>query len=138
MNEAKTALTICRTCRPEGSDATGIPAGAELGRRAALALKRAGAEQVELRVIACLSACRQSCAASVAAPGKFAYVVGGLSPEDAETLVTFAALHAEAPDGVPPWRARPEKVRKNTIARVPPPGHNLVEDIVEDEETAGS
>lgn len=123
-----TVLTVCRTCRLEDE-----PAGARLGRAAAKALERRGdaAGAVEVKAIACLSACGRSCAASVAAPGKFAYVIGGLSPEDADDLAAFALRHSEAPDGVPAWRARPEKIRKNTIARVPPAGaeHALVEDV---------
>lgn len=124
-----TVLTICRTCRPEG-DASAEPPGAQLGKRAAAAVTAHGA-RVEVRAIACLSACSRSCAASVAAPGKFSYVIGGLAPDDAEDLAVFAIAHSQAPDGVPAWRARPEKIRKNTVARVPPPsvGHALVEEI---------
>lgn len=138
MNEPVTVLTICRTCRPEGADPNGLPAGAELGRRAATTLGEARPERVEIRAIACLSACKQACSASIAAPGKFSYVVAGLTPDDAEALIAFAGLHAEAADGVPPWRARPERIRKSTIARVPPPDtpHPLVEEIVRDEEEA--
>ena len=127
-----TVLTICRTCRIEGEVAD-EPSGARLGRATAQALQRLGAAAgaVEIKAIACLSACGRSCAASVAATEKFAYVVGGLAPTDAEDLATFALRHSEAPDGVPPWRARPEKIRKNTIARLPPPGaeHTLVEEV---------
>lgn len=96
-------------------------------------------EAVEIRSIACLSACSRACSAAIAAPDKFAYVIGGLAPEDAEDLVAFAALHADSFDGVPPWRARPEKIRKNTVSRVPPPGaeHALVEEIVENQAVEG-
>jgi predicted metal-binding protein len=126
----RTTLAVCRTCRPEGAPADADPPGAALGRAAAATLETADPDgHVDVRVIACLSACGRACAASVSAPGKFAYVIGGLSPEDAGDLVAFALAHAEADDGVPPWRSRPEKVRKNTVARVPPPGaeHPLVE-----------
>jgi predicted metal-binding protein len=125
-----TVLAICRTCRPEGDPAS-EPPGARLGRLAAEAIREQRADAVVVKAIACLSACGRSCAASVAAPGKFAYVIGGLTPNDAEDLASFAIAHAAAPDGVPPWRARPEKIRKNTLARVPPPGtaHPLVEDV---------
>lgn len=133
----RTTLAVCRTCRPEGVPAEAEPPGAALGRAAADALRRldAGA-QVEIRAIACLSACGRACSASVSAPGKFAYVIGGLGPEDADDLAAFARAHADAADGVPPWRARPEKIRKNTVARVPPPGleHPLVEDVREAED----
>lgn len=131
-----TTLSVCRTCKPEGSRPDDEPAGAALGRAAAVALRRAGGTAVEIKAIACLSACGRACVASVAGPGKFSYVIGGLLPEDAEDLAAFAQAHAAAPDGVPPWRARPEKVRKNTVARVPPAGaeHALVEDVTETED----
>ncbi|MGA0531434.1 DUF1636 family protein [Hansschlegelia sp. KR7-227] len=131
----RTTLTICRTCRPEGAPSEGEPPGAALGRAAhAIVARRALEGRIETRAIACLSACSRSCAASVSAPGKFAYVIGGLDPSDADALVTFALRHAEAVDGVPPWRERPEKIRKNTVARVPPPGaeHALLEEIAEE------
>lgn len=134
---ARTVLTVCRTCRPEGSNAADEPAGATLGRRTFEALRNVDPlGTVEIRSIACLAACSRSCAASVAAPGKFSFVVGGLEAGDAADLARFAALHAEAEDGVPAWRSRPEKIRKNTIARIPPPGveHALVEEIATLEE----
>lgn len=132
MSWARSHVTICRTCRPDGAPADQPPPGEVLGRAVAAAIARLGAaERVEVRAIACLSACKRACSVSVAAPGKFSYVVGDLAPEDAEAIATFAALHAESPDGVPPWRSRPEKVRKCTVARVPPAGaeHQLVEEI---------
>ncbi|RXF74001.1 DUF1636 domain-containing protein [Hansschlegelia zhihuaiae] len=134
---SRTTLTICRTCRPEGGPSEAEPPGAALGRAAAEAARRLGPEAgVEVRAIPCLSACGRACSASVSAPEKFSYVIGGLAPEDAGDLVAFARAHAESADGVPPWRARPEKVRKNTVARVPPAGcdHALVEEVREAED----
>lgn len=128
----RTVLTVCRTCRPEGASSEEAPAGAALGRAAAEALRRLDPSSVvDLKAIACLSACGRACTASVAAPGKFGYVIGGLVPADAQDLATFALRHSESSDGVPPWRARPERIRKNTVARVPAPGcdHLLVEAI---------
>lgn len=125
-----TTVTVCRTCRPEGASGEAEPPGAALARAAAALT---GEAAITVRAIACLSACGRACSATVAAPGKFSYVVGGLAPEDAADLVAFARAHADSVDGIPPWRSRPEKIRKNTISRVPPPGaeHTLVEDVVE-------
>lgn len=128
-----TTLTICRTCRTDGSSGDAEPPGAALGRAAAALAGAPGEEAVVVRAIACLSACGRACSAAVAAPGKFSYIVGGLTPEDAADLVAFARAHADSADGIPPWRTRPEKIRKNTISRVPPPDaeHALVEDVAE-------
>jgi predicted metal-binding protein len=132
---APVTLSICRTCRPEGAEALIEPPGASLGR-AVRALVETGKldDRIALRAIACLSSCGRACSATVAAPGKFSYVIGGLEPGDAEILVAFALRHAESRDGVPAWRDRPEKIRKNTVARVPPPDveHALLEDILEE------
>lgn len=135
MNTTRSHVAVCRTCRPEGAPAGESPPGEALGRGVAAAIARLGAEaRVEVRAIACLSACKRACSVSVSAPGKFSYVIGDLGSEDAEAIATFAALHAESADGVPPWRARPEKVRKSTVARVPAAGadHPLVEKIDSD------
>jgi predicted metal-binding protein len=118
---APTVVTICSTCRPEGVPEEGERTGAVLGRAVVRALAASGPEvHVETRAIACLSACSRACSVAFASPGKFAYVIGNLLPEDAGTVADFAIAHAKSADGVPPWRERPEKVRKNTISRVPP------------------
>ena len=59
--------------------------------------------------------------AAVAAPGKWTYVVGHLDPDrNVPDMVHFARLHRASADGLTVWRERPDHVRKNTIARVPP------------------
>ncbi|WP_020178693.1 DUF1636 domain-containing protein [Methylopila sp. M107] len=125
----RSTLTICRTCRPEGAAPDAEPAGAALGRATARAVSGLADAPVDVVAIACLSACGRACSATVAAPGKFSYVIGNLAPEDCDDLAAFALAHAASPDGIPPWRSRPEKIRKNTIARIAPPGvaHALVE-----------
>ncbi|MFC7052989.1 DUF1636 family protein [Hansschlegelia quercus] len=116
-----TVITICSTCRPEGALEDAERPGAALGRAVARALAACGPEvEVQARAIACLSACSRACSVAVASPGKFSYVVGNLLAEDADAVVAFAIAHAKSADGVPPWRERPEKVRKNTLSRVPP------------------
>lgn len=129
-------LSVCRTCRPEGAPTEGEPLGAAVGRAVAAAARERGVEGVvEVKVIGCLSACSRACTASVSGAAKFGYVIGGMTVEDADDLVAFALAHADSADGIPPWRARPERVRKSTVARIPPHGvaHALVEEPVEQE-----
>lgn len=140
MSEAssRATLTFCRTCRPAGAFPDAEPPGAALGRAAAALVRERGlSDVVTVKAVACLSACSHACSAVVTGEAKFAYVVGDLRPEHAEDLVTFAVAHAESADGVTPWRARPQVVRKQTIARVPPFGlaHALVEEPIEADET---
>jgi predicted metal-binding protein len=48
-------------------------------------------------------------------------VVGHLDPDlHVGDILQFARQHQAHTDGLPVWRERPEHVRRNTIARVPP------------------
>jgi predicted metal-binding protein len=111
-------LHVCITCRagqaiPEGEPTpgarlreaiieTGVPAG------------------VTLVPVECLSACNQGCSVALSAPGRWSYVYGRLSDANAKEVVAGAAAYAAAPDGIVPWRTRPEIFRKQSLARIPP------------------
>ena len=46
---------------------------------------------------------------------------GGLDPDlHPDDVAEMARAYAATPDGIVPWRSRPEVIRKNTIARIPP------------------
>lgn len=76
---------------------------------------------LDLVPVECLSNCLGSCTVAVAAPGKWTYVIGGLDPDrHATDIVTFARQHQAHEAGLPVWRERPEHIRKNVVARVPP------------------
>ncbi len=113
-----TTLHVCITCRVDG-DLSELRAGRRLHDALAAAL---GAEPaVRVVPVECLGACRRSCAASLAAPGKWTTVYGDLSAESsAPVLAETARLHAAAPDGLIPWKLRADIVRKGAIARIPP------------------
>ena len=71
--------------------------------------------------VACLSNCQRGCSAAVTGQGKWTYVIGNLDPErHAPDILAFARQHSSHELGLPVWRERPEHIRKNTIARVPP------------------
>ena len=115
--DAPVELLVCTTCRmglavEEGEDRPG----------ARLAASVAGAlpEGVRLRETECLSNCSRGCTVALRGPGRWSYVYGGLTPEMGETLIDGAARYAAAPDGLVPWRERPEHFRRNCIARIPP------------------
>jgi predicted metal-binding protein len=108
-------LFVCVTCRREGDLAEPRP-----GARLYAALKQQ-AEDLDVVPVECLSNCTRSCSVAVAAPGKWTYVVGHLDPaRHVDDMLAFARLHRVSADGLTVWRERPEHVRKNTIARVPP------------------
>jgi predicted metal-binding protein len=107
-------LFVCITCRRDGDLAEVRP-----GARLYTALKAVG--DLDVQPVECLSNCTRACTAAVGAPGKWTYVVGHLDPDrHVADMVQFARLHTASADGLTVWRERPEHVRKNTIARVPP------------------
>lgn len=112
-------LYVCTTCRDVdhvvGQEAP--CAGARL--YANLAAATAG-DFVRLVPVECLSVCKRTCAVSFAAPGKWTYVYGDLPAETAaETILAGARLYAAAPDGLIPWKQRPDALKKGVVARVP-------------------
>ncbi|HEY0274512.1 MAG TPA: DUF1636 domain-containing protein [Paenirhodobacter sp.] len=107
-------IVVCTTCRLPGAD----PGAPRAGARLSQALTERG---IAHRRQECLSACARGCAVVLRGAGRWTYVQGGLDPDrDMDDLATMIRAYAETPDGVVPWRARPEIIRKNTIVRIPP------------------
>ena len=52
--------------------------------------------------------------------GKWSYVYGRLTKEDAADILAGAAAYAATEDGLVPWRERPVIFRKQSLARIPP------------------
>lgn len=112
-------LYVCVTCR-DADHVVGQVAPCA-GARLFTALSAAPADPaVTLVPVECLSSCKRTCAVSFAAPGKWTYVYGDLPAEAAaETVLRGARLYAEAPDGLIPWKLRPDALKKGALARVP-------------------
>ena len=75
---------------------------------------------VEVKRVACLANCTRGASAAMRANGSWTYVFGGLDPRCGAALIDGARLLAEAPDGLMPWRGRPEPLKRGLIARMPP------------------
>lgn len=111
-------LYVCLTCRrgagPEGEMRPGAVLHA--------ALQAAGApEGVVIKGVECLSACDSGCNIALSAPGRWSYVYGHLdAARHVADILEGAALYARAPDGIVPWRDRPQIFRKQSLARIPP------------------
>lgn len=111
-------LHVCITCRAGQTLAEGEIAP---GARLHAALLEAGVpDGVNLVPVECLSACSQGCSVALSAPGRWSYVYGRLSADNAGDVIAGAAAYAAAPDGIVPWRSRPEIFRKQSLARIPP------------------
>ena len=111
-------LHVCITCRAGQTIPEGEPTP---GARLRDANLDAGVPSgVNLMPVECLSACNQGCSVALSAPGRWSYVYGRLSDGNAQDVVAGAAAYAAAPDGIVPWRTRPEIFRKQSLARIPP------------------
>ena len=120
MDDTSTQILVCIKCK-RGTEV------AEDGERPGQALHDTLARQnmppgVTLHAVECLQNCDQGC--SVALRGgaeKWTYVYGNFHEvSDTDLLLESAALYHDTPDGLIPWRTRPEHLKRNCIARVPP------------------
>lgn len=111
-------LHVCTTCR------AGVVLEEDAPRPGALlheALMDIGApEGVEIVGVKCLSACSQGASVALSENGKWSYVYGRLSAENAADILAGAAAYSATDDGLVPWRERPEIFRKQSLARIPP------------------
>ena len=111
---------VCITCRRAGEPEAEPRPGALLADATARAAQDSG---VAVRRVRCLANCTRGPSAAVRANGRnhsWAYIFGGLDPDAAHALIEGARLLAGAPDGIMPWRGRPEPLKRGLIARVPP------------------
>ena len=93
------SLHVCTTCRAGELEVEGTPRpGARLHAAlvAAAPLETAPSETVQIKPIECLSACSQGCSVSLSAPGRWSYVYGRLSENDASDILSGAAAYARA------------------------------------------
>lgn len=124
---ANTEILICTTCRPRLAATDAPPAGRTLLEAVSKVIEgsaRPGSRPApHLRGIACLSGCTRACTMALQAPGKHTYVFGDLQA-DAETAVEVlacAVLHQQSKDGSLPRGARPARLRKGILVKVPTP-----------------
>lgn len=119
LEEAMTVtLHVCITCRAGQTLGEGETTP---GKRLHGAILEAGVpDGVSVVPVECLSACSQGCSVALSAPGRWSYVYGRLSDANAQDVVAGAVAYAAAPDGLVPWRSRPEIFRKQSLARIPP------------------
>ena len=110
----KNMLVVCTTCRRAGAD----PLTSSDGMRLSEALAARGVPHDRQE---CLSACGRSCVVVFRGPGSWTYVQGDIDPDrHLDDIAGMARAYAAAPRGVVPWSARPQVIRKHTIARIPP------------------
>ncbi len=110
-------IYVCITCRgPAGLVRDPLP-GALL---ADATVQAAAGSGITVRPIRCLANCSRGPSAAMRANGSWTYIFGGLDPACAPALVAGARMLAEAPDGILPWRGRPDVLKRGLCARTPP------------------
>jgi predicted metal-binding protein len=119
MSDAPVIITVCTTCRSEGAAREAAEGGALHAAVAAAAREATG---VVVRPTQCLSVCKRVCTAAISGAGRYTFLFGDLDPATAAAdLLAMAEACRHAPQGFVPWKARPERLRKGIIARLPPP-----------------
>ncbi len=117
-------LFVCTTCGSTWVDGQriGTSAGEFLFQDLQVQLADAG---IQLEAVKCLSACLNSCAVAITAPGKFSYILGQLPAQTnraatVNALVQFAQSHRQKSDGFVPYGERPELLKNCVLGRIPP------------------
>ena len=119
MADVVPCLHICTTCRAGQPLAEGaIPPGAYLHAEIARILAAEPA-RIDLREVVCLASCDHGCMAAVSMPGKWGYLLGGLSLADAADIVTYVASYGASKTGTIMPSRRPESLKTAIIARFP-------------------
>ena len=119
--ECAITIYVCVTCRAgRPLDLVPVP-GAVLAEATARAAAGTG---MTVRHVRCLANCNRGLSAAVRRDGAWTYVFGHLDPANAAAgaaaLVEGARLFARAPDGLMPWRGRPDALKRGLVARTPP------------------
>jgi predicted metal-binding protein len=121
MTEPTAFLHVCTTCRVgvEPVEAMPVPGALLHARLAALLAMRPDAP-VRLLAVKCLSNCDHGCAAAIASPGKWSYLLGGLDLDRASDLLEYAAIYAASGSGVVMPSKRPASLAAMVCGRIPP------------------
>lgn len=77
--------------------------------------------RIELRPVSCLASCERGCAATIFMPGKFGYLLGGLTPAHAADVLAYAETYAASVTGVVLPSRRAPSLRHAILGRFPPP-----------------
>jgi predicted metal-binding protein len=112
-------IYVCITCRRAGEPESEPRPGAILAEATA---KAAAGSGVVVRPVKCLANCNRGASAAIRSNGSWTYVFGQLDVASGPALIEGARLLAGAPDGLMPWRGRPEPLKRGLIARMPPIG----------------
>ncbi|GAB6967505.1 DUF1636 domain-containing protein [Komagataeibacter kakiaceti JCM 25156] len=107
---------VCVTCR-RGLPASDNPQGRQL--HDALTTLAAGNAEIVVHEVNCLAMCDSGCAAVVATPGKWGWLLAELGPEKAADLLTYIVAYATSRSGTVMPSRRPASLSGMVRGRFP-------------------
>lgn len=107
------------TCGSDAAEQAAPAPGRRLHDSVAALLAEPANAALSLQSVICLANCERGCSAVVSAPGKWAYMVGGLGPQHAADLVAYARAYAASERGVVLRAGRPDSLRNAILGRFP-------------------
>ena len=117
----KPRLNICTTCTASNAEVSTNPRHDQtlFERMQEICAKRE--LPFELKAVECLTNCNSGCSIALNGSGKWGYVYGNVDPDSMiDDLCELASKYAESEKGIVAWRERPDALRRNVIARIPP------------------
>lgn len=76
---------------------------------------------VRIRAVECLQNCDHGCTIALRGGDRWTYIYGNVDEvSHPDILLDGAARYNATPDGLIPWRERPDHFKRNCIARIPP------------------
>ncbi len=98
----------------------GVPVpGQVLHDRLSALLAQADARTLRLQGVECLAVCNDGCAAAIAEPGKWSYLLGRLTPDKAGDLLRFAGSYRSSRTGTVMPSKRPASLADMVLGRIP-------------------
>ncbi len=120
VSEAETVLTICTTCRMGTTKREGVAVpGQMLHDRLTALLAQADGSALRLHKVECLAVCNDGCAAAIAEPGKWSYLLGRLTPDKAADLLQFAGSYRQSRTGTVMPSKRAASLADMILGRIP-------------------
>lgn len=120
----QTTLFVCSLCRFSAQERcrNGVSGGQYLINHLQQELAtRHLQSDVRLEPLRCMAGCHQPCNVSLAAPGKLTFILSGVAPESAPTILgEFCQQYTDSSDGRVSYRDRPALIRETTAFVLPP------------------
>ena len=118
-----TVITVCDTCRTEGTEKPTDDTIEKDGAKLAALIEAAslGNPNVSVRRHSCLMGCQGGCNVVLQAEGKLTYVLGCFEPntDAASGIVEYATLHDKSALGQVPFKQWPVAIKGHFVTRIP-------------------